>query len=182
MVALKQTRIAEGNPTHLERVILTSYKKDVISFVLSEQDRFDELVHLTLSNKQPVSWRANSVLNYLTKKNDIRLQGKLNKILELLPQSNDSNRRELLKLLMKMEVPERMQAKFIDICIDLWTDVEIKPSVRFFAFRILIDFAKQYPELSHELMPLTKDRYMDSLSDGIRRSLEKRIKKSKAFD
>ncbi len=178
----KQKIIAEGNLTDLERVVLTSFKEDMIEFVRAKPERFDELVELTLSDKQPASWRANTVLNFLMKKNDPRLQNRISEILELIPKSNDSNRRELLKLLMKMEMPEHKQSEFIDVCIALWVDVDIKPSVRFYAFRILIDFAKQYPELSSELKPLTKDIYMDSLSDGIQRALLKRMRLSEAFD
>lgn len=178
----KQKIIAEGNLTDLERVVLTSFKEDMIEFVRAKPERFDELVELTLSDKQPASWRANSVLNFLIKKNDVRLQNRISDILELIPKSNDSNRRELLKLLMKMEIPEHKQSEFIDVCIALWVDVDIKPSVRFYAFRILIDFVKQYPDLSSELKPLTKDIYMDSLSDGIQRALLKRMRLSEAFD
>ena len=182
MPTQKQKIIAEGNLTELERVILTSFKEDMIKFVKAKPERFDELVELSLSNKQPVSWRANSVLNSLIKKNDKRLTNKIDKVLKLIPKSNDSNRRELLKLLMKMGIPESKQSEFIDVCINLWVDVDIKPSVRCYAFRILIDYAKQYPELSQELTPLTKDIYMDTLSDGIRRSLENRMQQSGAFE
>jgi|SRR6056300_522526 len=141
MPTTKQKIIAEGNLTDLERVILTSFKEDMIKFVKAKPERFDELVELSLSNKQPVSWRANSVLNSIIIKNDIRLRYKIDQVLELIPISNDSNRRELLKLFMKMEIPESKQSEFIDVCINLWVDVDIKPSVRCYAFRILIDYA-----------------------------------------
>lgn len=178
MPTTKQKIIAEGNLTDLERVILTSFKEDMIKFVKAKPERFDELVELSLSNKQPVSWRANSVLNSIIIKNDIRLRYKIDQVLELIPISNDSNRRELLKLFMKMEIPESKQSEFIDVCINLWVDVDIKPSVRCYAFRILIDYAKKYPELISELIPLTEDIYMDSLSDGIKRALKKECKRA----
>lgn len=46
----------------LEHKLLNSYKRDLISFMISHPEYFDEAVELALSDKQPYSWRAAFVL------------------------------------------------------------------------------------------------------------------------
>lgn len=81
----------------------------------------------------------------------------------------------MFKILLKLELAEEQESQLIDICINLWKDIEAKPTVRFYAFRMLIEIAKKYPDLETEIRLLTSDLYMDSLTQGIRRVIEKRI-------
>jgi hypothetical protein len=93
-----------------------------------------------------------------------------------LPQRKDNQQRELLKVLERMEIKEESEGFLFDHCVRIWKNIDLQPSVRFSAMKILTDITKRYPELSKEIFLLTRNQYMQSLSPGVRKSINKMIK------
>lgn len=44
--------------TKLEHILTNSYKADMISYLKSHPEDFDEAIKLAIADKQPYSWRA----------------------------------------------------------------------------------------------------------------------------
>ncbi|MER3328263.1 MAG: hypothetical protein RIF34_01705 [Candidatus Kapaibacterium sp.] len=111
----------------------------------------------------------------MMKKNDKRISSVIDEVINAIDGKPDGHQRELLKILLKLKLAEEQEAKLVDICIALWKNIEAKPALRFYALRMLMEIAEKYLDLENEIRLLTTDMYMDSLSQGIRRVIERRL-------
>ncbi|MFP4366789.1 MAG: hypothetical protein ACLFQA_06820 [Bacteroidales bacterium] len=161
--------------TELEKVLMSFYKTDMISYLSHHPESFEEALHLAITDKQPYSWRAAWLLWSCMDENDIRIRGHIRSIIECIREKSDGHQRELLKILYLMEIDEEFEGILFDHCIRIWEKINKKPSVRFTAFKVIVKISRKYPELSKEIGFLTQDHYMEALSKGIRHSLNRMI-------
>ncbi len=160
--------------TALEKVLMSFYKEGMIIFVNSNPQCFDELIELSLSDKQPYSWRAAWLLHDCMENNDSRINVK--EIINSISTKKDGHQRELLRILLKMELDEDDEGYIFDICITVWEGINKKPSVRYIAFRLILKIIKKHPNLSNEISFLTQNQYLDTLSPGIKGTIIKMVK------
>jgi len=157
--------------TAFEHILTNSYKADLVVYVNSHPKDFIKVLKLAISNKQPYSQKAAWLLWSCMKENDLRIRKYSNQIIKELPQKIDSQQRELLIVLEKMNLDSKDVALLFDTCVDIWQKIDKQPSIRYAAFRLLIKIAKKYPDLANELKLLTDDIYIDSLSKIARKSI-----------
>ncbi len=117
--------------TALEHILISSHKDEMISFMGSHPEVFEEAIELAISNKQPYSWRAAWLLWSCMKENDLRVQRYIEKIINVLTSKNDDHQRELLKILQKMKLSEEYEGLLFNLCVTVWEKIDNKPSVRF---------------------------------------------------
>jgi len=65
----------------LEHKLITSYKEEMIAFMNSHPEHFEEAVELAIGNKEKLCWRAAFLLWGCMKKNDPRIKKHINKII-----------------------------------------------------------------------------------------------------
>jgi hypothetical protein len=162
--------------TALEWILINSYKADMISYLAAHPEDFQEAIKLAITDKQPYSWRAAWLLWSCMEENDQRIQGYVKSIINTISDKNDDQQRELLIILQKMEINEELEGILFNHCVTVWEKTSKKPSVRYNAFKIIVKIAKKHPDLSHEIVFLTQNQYMDSLSPTVNRSISKMIK------
>ncbi len=162
--------------TALEQVLTTFYKTGMISYLAEHPEDFEEAIQLAISNKQPYSWRAAWLLWSYMEKNDPRIKKHINSIINSIPSKKDGHQRELIKILQQMELDDEQEGFLFDACITLWEKISKKPSVRYVAFNTIVSLAKKYPDLSHELVFLTQDHYLDALSPGVKNAVQRMIR------
>jgi len=148
-------------------------KEEMISFMAAHPEQFEEAVSLALSDTQPLAWRAAWLLHDCMEGNDIRIRIHISDIVAAIPDRQDGHQRELLKILLRMELGEEHEGRLFDICMSVWEHPAKQPSVRITAFRYIIHMAKKYPELANEIAGLTQDWHLESLSPGVRRSVSR---------
>ncbi|RYM31292.1 hypothetical protein ERX46_16525 [Brumimicrobium glaciale] len=166
----------QTSETPLESILTKSYKEEMISYITAHQDEVDELIELAVSDKQPYSWRAAWLLWIIMEKNDLRVQAHVSTMVKQLNSCKDGQQRNLINILLKMEVPEENEGLLFDSCVDIWLKIEKQSSVRYKAFEVIVQLAKKYPELNNEVESLTDKRFIEPLSGGIRRSFYNLIK------
>jgi hypothetical protein len=157
----------------LEHKLLNSYKSEMISFMKAHPECFKEAINLAVSDKQPYSWRAAYVLWSVIEKNDKRIQKHIQKIIEVVKNKNDGHQRELLKILLMMELDEKYEGVLFDICLGIWEQIDKSPSVRINALKMIIKISTKHPELKKEVSFLVEDHYLESLSPGAKHSARK---------
>ena len=162
--------------TILEWTLTNSYKADMISYLAAHPEDFEEVIKLAITDKQPYSWRAAWLLWSCIEENDQRIQVYLKRIIDTISDKNDDQQRELLIILQKMEINEKLEGLLFNHCVTVWEKISKKPSVRYNALKIIVKIAKKHPDLSHEIACITQDQYMDSLSSTVKRSISKMIK------
>jgi hypothetical protein len=162
--------------TALEHILTNAYKAEMISYMDAHPEDFEEAVTLAVSDKQPYAWRAAWLLWSVMKENDRRIRGYIKNILNTLTTKNDGHQRELLKILLLMELNEEDEGLLFTVCVPVWEKTTNKPSVRLTAFKIIVKTAKKYPALSREISFLTQNQYLDSLSSAVKKSVAGMIK------
>lgn len=162
--------------TPLEAVLMNSYKEGMLKFVEENPETFQELIQLSLSDKQPLAWRAAWLLGNLMEDNDSRLFDKIHEIIKSIPAKKDGHQRDLLRILHRMDLEDEQEGLYFDACVSLWEQLGKIPSVRFTALSGIIKTVKKYPELAEEVILLTQDHYMDGLSPGIKNAAKRMVK------
>lgn len=163
--------------TPYERVLTTFYKEGMISFLGSHPECYMEAIELAIGDKQPYSWRSAWLLWSCMEENDSRVQGYINKIIDTIPTKESGHQRELIKILAKMELNDEHEGRLFNICMNIWESIGKRPSVRYNAFVFILKIAKRHPELSGELAFITEDRFLETLSPGIKNSIQRMVNK-----
>ena len=162
--------------TALEHILTSAYKDEMISFLDSHPEYFKEAIELAISNKQPYSWRSAWLLWSCMDENDKRIREYIKNIINSITTKKDGHQRELLKILLQMELDEEQEGYLFNVCVTVWETVNKKPSVRFAAFMFIVKIAKKHPDLYNEIAFFTQDQYLDSLSPGIKNAISRMIK------
>lgn len=155
-------------------------KKELVELINSGPQYFNESIKIALSDEAPICWRATWIISSAIKKNDKRLIKHIPDFIAAIDDKGDGHQRELLKVLSKMDVSDEEEGRLFDKCITIWEKIGKSPSVRVTAFKLLVSIAKNYPELKEEIVFLTHQDYIDTLSPGIKNSvlkLKKELKK-----
>jgi len=160
----------------LEHKLLNSYKDEMISFMYAHPEFFEEAIQLAIADKQPYSWRAAWLLWSCMEENDQRIRKYIKRIVSSIKTKNNGHQRELLKILLQMELKEEYEGILFNICMDIWEQINKTPSVRINALKFIIKIAKKHNELAKEIIFLTEDHYLESLSPGVKHSVSKLMK------
>lgn len=145
------------------------------AFLNESRDNFGYTIQLAVSEELPWCWRAAWLIDASIQKNDARIRPFLLNILRAIPDKDDGHQRELLKILLKMDLEEEFEGLLFDLSVNLWEQVRKQPSVRYYAFQGMVKVAEKYPELKNEVLSLTQPHYINPLSSGIRKSLLKKL-------
>jgi len=78
-----------------------------------------------------------------------------------------------MKVIKNMYVDDELEGYLFDICVSIWEDIDKIPSVRVMAFQIIANILKKYPDLKSEIIFLTQNHYVETLSPGIKMSFIK---------
>lgn len=160
----------------LKQIIVSSYKKEMISFMNAHPEYFDDAIKLAISDEPLFAWRAAWLLWSCMKENDKRVQRYLKDIINVIPNKEDNHQRELLKILLQMELNGKHESFLFDLCMTIWEQINKRPSVRFTAFKFIVKIAKKHPKLSYEINFLTQSQYLESLSPAAKKSIFKMAK------
>lgn len=143
----------------------------MIAYMGEHSDNFDELLLLSLSDKQPYSWKAAQLLLNCMIDNDPFLRPYTGKIVDLLLVVCESQQRIFLMILQRMEINSEYEGRLFDICVSIWKDLKVHPSLRGNALWVIFKISKKYPELLNEIRYLIDPQYTNSLPVGIKHSL-----------
>lgn len=159
----------------LETTLISCYKEEMVSFLKSHTEFYDEAFELALSDKQPFAWRAAWLLWSCLEENDVRIKRYADKIVKCIKNKNDGHQRELLKILSLTQLKEKHEGIVFNLCMDLWENLGKDPSVRYHALKFILKIIAKHPELKEDVAFLTQEHYLVSLSPGVKHSISKMI-------
>lgn len=159
----------------LENILVNYSRDDMVSYVMSHPNKFEELIKLALSDKQAHSSRAAWLLSNCIENNYSRITKHVSEIITSLKKAKGGKQRDLIYVLSKIDLDEEQEGLLFDMCVEIWTKLSNISSVRYNAFLYLVQTANKYPELYREIILLTQDFYLETLSNGIKRVAQKQI-------
>jgi hypothetical protein len=159
----------------LRSVLIRRRKSEMVEFMNNHPGSFDQAIELALENEENLSWRSAWLVAGIINKNDPRVRPFIQNIINVLPDRNDGHQRELLKILLKMDLNEDFESLLFDISVTIWEQVRKQSSVRYYAFQGMMKVVEKYPELKNEILSLTQPHFVNALSPGVRKGVLKSI-------
>ena len=148
----------------------------MMAFMAANPEAFKELVLLAFFPKNPLAPRAAWLLSNCMEEKDPRVGMHAQNIIDTLDEVADGHKRDLINVLCQVDLDEELEGVLFDRCINIWCKLDGIPSVRATAFKLILLVTRKYPDLYNEVVLLTQDPYLETLSPGIRRSIQKQIK------
>lgn len=141
----------------LKEALLQEHSKQqstrIIEYIGADQKRFDALVKLFLTDEYRVVQRASWPLSYVAIRHPQLIKKHLKKIIVNLqtPGIHDAVKRNTVRFLQEIEIPEPLQGTVMDTCFNYVSDPTEAIAVKAFSLTILHNLSKQYPEIAGEL-------------------------------
>ena len=138
------------------------------------EEKFLQLLELTLYEKDPIAWRACWILDGSDEKNPGMAHKHISKIVLSLPDlASKGALRSLLRLLCRYKISEKDQGLLIDLCFGYMVSELYPVAVKVHSMQIIYNHVLIYPELKAELKTVIQDQ-IDNNSVGFK-SRGKRI-------
>jgi len=126
----------------------------------TDPDHFNTIMHFVLHDKDPVPPRAAWVAEIVSGKNPTLIDPYIEDIISGLDNyTHPGTRRNMLKILMRTEIPEYLQGLLIDICFQWIMDDHKKVAAKVYAIQIIENHLPLYPELAVELSEVIRDQF-----------------------
>lgn len=85
----------------------------------------------------------------------------------LYSKSKDGYRREILKVLVHLELDEDEEGALYEAALKMWEDLALASAARLHALRAMARIGQLYPELNQEILAYYDDHYLQGVSPGI---------------
>ncbi len=121
-------------------------------YIGQNRERFLDMVNLVRSKDQLLSQRAAWVMGIHGEQFPDLFLPHLEKLIPLLAQPvHDAVKRNILRVLQYLKVPEKHEAALVSHCFNLLLSTDEPPAIKAFSITVIVNLSKKYPELLQEL-------------------------------
>ena len=153
----------------LEKIIQERRPKKEILEYLHINNLWDELPNLLFNEDAHLSWRATWLLSLADDPIVQVLNLDPHRLITHGKKCPSSQKREILRLLEKLEIPEALLGTYFDWTLEMWTDLKLKSSLRVTALQAMSRVGKLFPELNREIMELNIPELLNPLTPAIKK-------------
>jgi hypothetical protein len=150
---------------NLRETLLAEHSKaqkiKIVNWIGNNQQRFDELFSLFLSDEYRVVQRAAWPLSFaviaypqLIKKHFSKLLKNLDK-----PNIHDAVKRNTVRLLQDIDMPEKHHGTILNRCFEYINSPLEKVAIKAFSLTILQKLCRQYPDIKQELITIIESQW-----------------------
>lgn len=142
----------------------------IVEYIGDDKDRFAELMGLFLGPVYRLSQRAAWAVNYCAERNPALIKPSFTKLIEQLERydAHVAVRRNVVRMLQFIAVPQRHEARVFDACLALIEDPSQPVAVRCFSMSAAARIANNKPELMNELRLVLKKHSSNLKTPGLR--------------
>lgn len=151
---------------NLRDTILAQHSKanctKIVQWIGNNQERFNTLFDLFLSDDDwCVAQKASWPLSYAVQMHPELIKPHFGKLLKNLkkPKLHDAVKRNTVRLLQDITVPERFRGALMDTCFGYISSPVEKPAIKAFSLTILHNLSAHYPDIKLELKTIIEDRW-----------------------
>ena len=155
----------------------TRSKEGLLRYVRNNPTSFDILLKISFEEYTPDAWRAAWLVGHTMQKHDSRIVPYLDIIIAHLKNAKEGHQRQLIIILLNMDLNEEQEGKLFDTCLSIWEQINCIPSTRVTALKFILKIAEKFPELKEEVKLWTQEMYLETLSPGIKNSVLKQVKR-----
>lgn len=133
----------------------------IVNWVGDNQKRFDDLFALFTGVEYRVIQRAAWPVSYCVEAHPSLIKKHLGKLIKHMqdPRVHGAVKRNSLRLLQHIDIPEKYQGELMNICFDYITRINEAAAVKAFALTVLDNLSRLYPEIDHELLTVIESQW-----------------------
>ncbi|PHN03565.1 hypothetical protein [Flavilitoribacter nigricans] len=133
----------------------------IAGWIGDRPERFDELIGLMLEDEYRVAQRAAWVVTHCLDRHPHLIAPHLEKMVLNLrdKRQHDAIRRNTLRALQYVDIPESLWGEIADISFQLLTDPREPAAIRVFAMTVIWNICTHVPELKQELKLIIEDQW-----------------------
>jgi hypothetical protein len=130
----------------------------IVRYVGSDERKFAVLMDIFFNGEYRMTQRSAWAVNYCVQYHPELIKPYLNKCIDLLPkrEAHVAVRRNVVRLLQYVEIPEKLKGKVYSHCLDLIDDLKEALAVKVFAVTVATRIARKEPSLVNELQLVVK--------------------------
>ncbi len=150
----------------------------VAKWVGTDPERFAQLVHLFMTDEYRMVQRAAWIISVVAEKHAKLAVPHLDAMVGRMADAGVpvAVKRNVVRILQKLDVPEHLHGPVMNACFDLLADVNEAIAVRAFSMTVLANLAVQYPEIKPELKAIIEDSLELGASAGFTSRAKKVLK------
>ena len=132
----------------------------IVNYIGNDRQRFQVLVNLFITGPYRLTQRASWPLSICVEKNPALAKPYLKLLLQNLTKEplHNAVKRNTVRLLQYVNIPERLQGLAADICFKYLLDPKEPIAVRVFSMTVLANIASDKPDLKKELLLVLEDQ------------------------
>jgi hypothetical protein len=148
----------------LRETILKEHSKaqcnKIVNWVGDDEHRFEELFQLFLKDEYRITQRAARPLSYCVIAHPHFMKDNFKKLLDNLknPWLQDSIKRNSIRLLGEINIPEKFEGRVMEICFAYLESPNEAVATKAFSLKVLESLAKKYPEIIPEIKLIISDQ------------------------
>jgi len=167
----------------IEKQISQNHSKEntilVSKYIGDNPERFEELLNIFMSDDYRQVQRASWIVNTVAESHPGMVTKYLPQIVAQLHEpKHDAVKRNVLRLLQFLEIPENLKEDLINICFDILLSAKEPIAIKVFGMTVLEKATRGIPELQNELALIIEDQYPYG-SAGFKSRANKILKKIK---
>ena len=141
----------------------------VVKYIGDDRDRYAELIKYIIDNNGVTANRASWAMSHCYDNKVGFFIEYLSNLLPILEDEYYSNsiKRNIVRVLQFVEIPEKHQGQVINSCFNLLNDREKPSAVLAFSMGVLHKMVKIYPELKNELK-FSIEEIMPNATSGVK--------------
>ncbi len=121
----------------------------------NQAEHIPALMEIALHSNDPKSWRAAWVADKIHDYKPEMISPYLEEIInQLIKETNNSKKRQFLKLISLNEIPKEFHPVLIDYCLNCFTSASQPVAVRVHAMQILFNISQKVPPFKPELLSI----------------------------
>ena len=134
--------------------------KKIVQWIGSDQQRFNELFNLFLTDEYRVTQRAAWPLSKCVELHPEFIKKNFGKLINNLQRSHlhDAIKRNTIRLLQYVDIPKKYQGQVMNICFSYVEAPKEAVAIKAFSLTVLGKLAKSYPEILPEIKLLIEEQ------------------------
>ena len=151
--------VTENYETLLMQELSRRHIEYVADCIGNDEQKFDRLMRVVLSGKEPVVQRAAWTMDVCVEKNHELLSPFVEILIDALPRfCNNSVKRQVVKALTTRKIPEKFEGQMVDLCFSWMQSPDVPVAIKVHCMQIIDNTSKQYPDLARELRSVIKEQ------------------------
>jgi hypothetical protein len=127
----------------------------LVNYIGEDELKFAQLMEVFLGNEYRLTQRAAWIVGHFAEKKPALILPYLKQTIDLCQlQVHDAVKRNTLRVLQKLKIPEELAGEVLDWCFKIIENPAEAGAIRAFALTVAFNLCKGYPELALELKTL----------------------------